>query len=151
MKKYKLETKIGQIVTLININIRSEADRDNPTTFRRDGIYTETYKIVFQTKRKIAISNEFITTFDREVIGEKNKEYSSYIGDPRVRVEVNEKYFPNGVFGEIFTTGSIDDATNKLVAYMQNELNKKYGFLCNINIGDIVEQYKNNNYGRNFS
>ena len=143
MKKYALKTKIGQKITLIEINIRSENSKNNTSSFNKDGIFVKKYKIVYQNRYKIAINDDWITTLNREKIGDKKDGYN-YLNECHVKIKTQQTYWPNGIFGEVYTLGEIDEAIQKLTQAMQDKIDEQYGFLQNINIESIVNSYKLN-------
>lgn len=146
MKEFKPQTRVGQEVHKICINIRSEKDKDNFSSLYEDGCHIEKLKIVHQTDRKIALSNLWITTLDRLEVGSRKESHNTYLNDSSVCIRINDTIFANGVFGTIYTTGKTKPAINKLVKKMQSEVDSKYGFLCNMDIEIIVDRFI---YGQN--
>ena len=58
--KYRNETKIGQPVWEVRINIHSSSNQ-SISEWRKEGIIIKQLSIVHQTDRKIALSDDFIT------------------------------------------------------------------------------------------
>ena len=140
--KYKLKTKIGQRVSKIEINIRSDADKQKDTSINKEGVHINNLKIVYQTRYKIALNDSWITKLDRQSAQGKKSSYWHYLEDTRVNIVTRETFFSNGIFGTIYTTGSISDAIKKLTKAMQVKVNKEYGFLANIDIEKIVSDFR---------
>jgi hypothetical protein len=141
MKKYKVKTRVGQEVTKIEINIRSNTDKYNSTSLYKEGVHINTLKIVYQTDRKIALNDNWITTLDRQKVGERKSEHWHYLEDIHVTIKTRETYFPNGIFGTIYTLEKQSTAINKLVKEMQLKVDKEYGFLSRINIESVVNDF----------
>lgn len=140
MKKFKLKTKVGQCVKKIRINIPSEG-RQGSGTLYKEGVFIDDLKIVHQTENKIALSDNWITTIDRQMDEERKSEHRNYFEDISVCIKTRETYFPNGVFATIYTLGNSGEAIEKLTAAMQRKVNKDYGFMFNLNIKDKVDLY----------
>ncbi len=140
-EKYKLKTKIGQRVSKIEIGIRAESDKHQSTSINKEGVFVGDHKIVYQTYWKIALNNKWITLLDRQRVDQKKESYNQYLEYPSVSVVTKESYFPRGIFGIIYTIGDSRKAIVKLIEAMQTKVDKEYGYMFNIDIGDIVEGY----------
>ena len=142
MEKYKYKTKIGSEVNHIEINIHAPGEISRMTAYRVNGVIIKKRKIVYQTNYKIALNDQHITKLDRQLIKEKKETYKSYLNECSVSVVTKETYFPNGIFGTIYTTLNIDVAIKKLSQSMQKTIDKEYGWLSNTNISEFVEANK---------
>jgi hypothetical protein len=127
MKKYKLKTKRGQTVFRIEINLRS--DQYNKTSLNPDGIYITELKIVHQTERKIALSDTWITTLDRQGINEKKDKYWHYLEDINISIKTMETYFANGIFATCYTLKNPKKIIEKMKHEIHLKVNREYGFL----------------------
>lgn len=137
--KYKLNTKIGTPIKLIEINIHSDSNqRKMIGGYHNEGINIEDYKIVYQTKYKIAINDPYITKFDRQKVDEKKQTYKHYINECSISVLTKETYFPNGIFGQIHTTLDEETAIKKLTQAMQRKIDNEYGWLSKIDVNSFV-------------
>jgi hypothetical protein len=145
MEKYKLNTKIGQVVNHIEINIRADSDKNDTTSLYKEGIYIENLKIVYQTYHKIALDDTWITLLDRKKIDYRKERFYTYLEDCIVSIKTNETYFPNGVFGTIYTIGNTKTAIRKLGKAIEKEVNSRYGFLSKINVKELIDEYLENN------
>lgn len=141
-KKYKLKTKIGQRVSKVTINIVSPEHKHKQCSLYPEGVFVKDYKIAYQSSRKTAINSTWITTFDRQEEGtRKDTSFNNYIESPCISIKTRETIFSNGIFGTLYTLGDSRKAIIKLTKAMQERVNKEYGFMFNINVGDIVEGY----------
>ena len=140
-KKFKLQTKIGQKVHIIEIGIRADCDKHHSTNLYPDGVSINESKIVYQTFYKIALNTKWITLLERQKVDSKKESYNTYLEDSIVSIKTKESYFPNGIFGTIYTIGDTDKAIKKLTSDMQKKVNKEYGFMFNIDIASVVDEY----------
>ncbi len=145
MKKYKLNTKIGQCITHIEVNIRSDVDKHRYTVYHKNGIHIKYHKIAYQTDRKIALNNDWITVLDRQKINTKKDSYHHYLEDCNVSIKTKETHFPNGIFGSIYTAGNTKMALKKIGAAMEKDVNSEFGFLCKIDVFELIDEYLENN------
>ena len=130
--EFKLETKKGQIVYDIEVNVRSEMDMNKRTDYHRQGIFVKELKIVHQTNRKIALSDEYITILDRQRKGDRNDSYNHYLGDINVYVVTKENYFPNGIFCSCKTIIDPKKQLEKMKREIVNKIEKEYSWLGNV-------------------
>lgn len=137
--EFKLETSIGQKVIMIKINIPNPEDEKTASGFRKEGVFTTSLKIVFQTLSKIALNDTYITRLDRLNKDERKENYKSCLEYPEVSISTRDTIFPNGIFGTIYTIGSEKRAKTKLIKAMQTKLDKELGFFSRINISDFVK------------
>ena len=139
--KFAHQTKKGQSVYYIELNIRSKQDEMNTCVSYKSGLFIETLKIVHQTDRKIALSNEWLTVLDRKLEGSRTESYHNHLENVCVSVKTKETYFPNG----IFASGYFLDNSDKSITIIKNKIvqkiNKEYGFLRDINIEDVVKSF----------
>ena len=127
--EFKIETDIGQTVYEIRINMPT-TQSDN--SFDKEGIFIIEHKISFQTIRKIALNDNWITTFDRLQKGKRKESYNNAIGYSIISVKTHETYFANGVFGRLFTIDDPKKEIKRLKNEMAKEIQSKYGFLNGI-------------------
>jgi hypothetical protein len=142
-KKFKLSTKIGQRVSKIEINIRADNGKYGSETLYKEGVFVKDHKIVFQTPRRIALNDSYITTFDRQEEGERHDTYNHHIEYPSISVKTTEICFPNGIFATMYTIGDVNKAIKKLTKDIHIKIKKEYGFLSNIDVFGFVEQHCN--------
>ncbi len=141
-EKFKLNTFIGQKVYHIEINIRDDKSKRNSTSLDKEGIFIKEFTIVHQTRRKTAISNEWISTFDRQKIGEKKESYNSYLNDPTVRIKTKETYFANGIFSTMYSLEDPKKAIKKIKKAIIEKINSEYGFLRFADIENIINSFE---------
>ena len=103
--KYRNETKIGQPVWVVRINIHSSSN-ESTSEWRKEGIIIKQLSIIHQTDRKIALSDEYITLLDRIEFGERKESYQSVLEDIIISFVSKETYFPNGIFATAYTLES---------------------------------------------
>jgi len=127
--KFKLNTKIGQIIYDIEVNVRADDSKHLSTSSRKDGIQVEVLKIVFQTPYKIALSNDWITLLDRQKEGSRKDSYYHYLDEINVSLVTKETYFPNGIFGQCYSTLPPEKVIDKIKKEMIKKINSDYGFL----------------------
>lgn len=145
MKKesFKLNTKIGQPVYYVEINVPDPNYTGSSSSYK-EGIFIKKLKIVYQTKYKIALSNEFITTLDRQKEGQKKESYYNFLEDMSVTVKTKETYWPNGIFAHCYTIEDPEKSINKLKRKMIDQVNKDYGFLRWIDIEKTLNEFQIN-------
>jgi len=137
-EKFKLQTKKGQTVYEIHINIR-----DNNTScvssIYPHGIIIKELKIVHQTLYKIALSDDWITSLDRQRENQKKESYNHYLEDITVIVRTKDTFWPNGIFGHCYTLDNPEKCLTKIKRKMSDQVNKDYGFLRLIDIEKVLE------------
>ena len=139
-KVFSLDTKIGQTVYDIKINIVPNARRSViKSAFDSEGIFIEKLKIVYQTKSKIALSGNYIPVLDRRKLGEKSEFYKYFLEDISVSIKTKEDYFNNGIFAHCYTLQEPDKIIKKMTAKISEKVKSEYGFLANIDIWEKVE------------
>ena len=131
MEKYKLKTKKNQTVYFIELNI---VNGENMSNLNKEGLFVKEYKIVHQSKHRIALSDDWITVLDRQKLGQKKESYNNFLNDINVTIKTNETYFPNGVFCRCYTIDNPEKVIKKLKQQMIIEIEKKYGFLRNLDV-----------------
>ena len=67
MEKFKLNTKKGQVVNLITLNLFLYNKKDYLGNVYKEGLFVKKLKIVHQTKIKIVLSDDYVTVLDRKV------------------------------------------------------------------------------------
>lgn len=140
MEEYKYETKVGQKVYLVNLNIRHDFDMDNKTGWNEHGIFVTELKIIQQTKYKIALSDEWITLIDRRKKGEKSESYYNEFEKVSVRFLNKETYFPNGIFCSCYTLSDPKKSIKKIKSEILKKINKDYGWLRIYNFESRIEE-----------
>lgn len=140
-KKFVTETKINQTVYHIELNIRDDNSLYNQTSLNPHGLFVSKLKIVYQSKFKIALNNEWITCLDRERINVRKDDYHHYLEDISVRIISNERYFANGIFASMYTLNDPSKQINKIKKSIQNKINKDYGFLRFCNIEQVIDSF----------
>lgn len=133
--KYRDETKIGQPVWDIRINIHSSSNQ-SVSEWRKEGIIVKQLSIVHQTASKIALSDEFITLLDRIEFG-KRKESHQGLEDVSISFVSKETYFPNGIFATAYTLEKPEKFIPKMKKQMLVHIEKEYGFLQKIDIDSL--------------
>lgn len=123
------ELKIGDKVYKININMPNSKSKSS-SNFDKEGIFIEELTIVYQTKCKIALSDEQITIIEKDWMNDKLSCYS-YINTTHVSVRTNETYFSNGIFATCYASDNSEKQIKKVKKEIINEVNKRYGFLFN--------------------
>jgi len=139
--KFKQQTKIGQSVYKVELNIRDESSINNSSSFNQHGLFFEKLKIVYQTEHKIALNDRWITLFDRLKSDRKKESYCHYLEDINVRIVTKETYFPNGIFATMYTLEDPEKQVNKIKKAIQTKINKEYGFLRFCNIEQVIESF----------
>lgn len=140
MKKkpqFKLQTKVGQTVYRIEVNMR--AGYSSSTSYK-DGIWVETFKIGYQTNRKIALNNEYMMVLDRQHLDERKESYKNFLEDISVSVKTKETFWPNGVFCLCYTLENPEKTLAKMKRKMIEKINNEYGFLRHMNIEAVIEK-----------
>ena len=138
--EFTLDTKIGQRVYEINLNVRSPESKYNSTSYHSDGCHIKELEIVYQTKYKIALSDDFITLLSREKKGEKKDKYYNYINDINVSIITKENYFPNGIFCKCYSLKNNKSVVNKMKKAMLDKIEKEYGFLFSSEIKNEINK-----------
>lgn len=143
MKKelFKLETKKGMTVYKIEVNIRNPEDQYNSLSFHQNGIIVTKLKIIHQTKRKIVLSDEYVTVLDRQREDQRKESYYHFLNDINVSILTKEKVFPNGVFSYCYSLEPPEKMIAKIKSKIAIKIEKEYGFLRNMNIGEIIDGY----------
>jgi hypothetical protein len=136
--KFKFETKKGQTVYFVEVNMRDAASMLNRSTFNKQGIFITELKIVHQTPRKIALSDEYITLFDRQKTDQEKESYNHYIEDVNVSIVTKELYFPNGIFSSCYTLNDPKKCIAKIKQKICDKINKDYGFLRFVDIEETI-------------
>ena len=136
-EKFALQTKIGQTVYHIGINLRSESSKNNSCSLYKDGIHIEALKIVYQTTHKIALSDKFISLLDRQHEGQKKESYLRFFNEISVSVKTRETYWPNGIFATCITTEDPEKCIKKMKRKIIETVSGEYGFLMS---GNWIEQ-----------
>lgn len=134
--KYRNETKIGQPVWVVRINIHSSSN-ESTSEWRKEGIIIKQLSIIHQTDRKIALSDEYITLLDRIEFGERKESYQSVLEDIIISFVSKETYFPNGIFATAYTLESPEKFIPKMKKQMLVHIEKEYGFLQKIDIDSL--------------
>jgi len=130
--KYKLETKKGQTVYYVELNIHSgEATRFN-TGLYSEGLFVKEKKIAFQSKYKIALNDDFITILDRQFDDRKKESYQTYLEDINVCIKTKETYWPNGIFAHCYTIENPEKCIKNIKHRIISKIEKEYGFLYNM-------------------
>jgi len=144
MKKnnYKLQTKKGQIVYDIHVNIRSDDSKNRSTTTDQDGIFITELKIVHQTQYKTVLSDEFVTVLDRQRDERKKESYYHYIEDISVSIITKESYWPNGIFAHMFTLKNPQTQIKQIQREIIRKINSEYGFLRFCDIEKTIEGFE---------
>lgn len=137
-KKYSLNTKIGQKVFKIEVNFRSAISRYHSSGIDKHGIYICELKIVHQTDRKIALSDKWITTLDRQKYKERKDRFWHYLEDISISIKTKETYFPNGIFATCYTLKDPLKVIEKIKKEIVKKVNSEYGFLFD-GIGEKLE------------
>jgi hypothetical protein len=138
--EYTLDTKIGQKVYEINLNVRSPESKHNSTSYHSDGCHIEELEIVYQSKYKIALSDDFITLLDRQRKDKRKDSFYSYLDNIKVSIITKETYFPNGIFCRCYSLKNNKSVINKMKKAMLEKIEKEYGFLFS---SEIKHQIKN--------
>lgn len=134
--KYRNETKIGQPVWVVRINIHSSSN-ESTSEWIKEGIIIKQLSIIHQTDRKIALSDEYITLLDRIEFGERKESYQSVLEDIIISFVSKETYFPNGIFATAYTLESPEKFIPKMKKQMLVHIEKEYGFLQKIDIDSL--------------
>jgi len=137
---FKLQTKIGQPVYEVEINIRSEDSMDRNTVSYKHGIFINKLKIVHQTEYKIVLSNPFVTLLDRQKTDKKKENYQHFLEDISVSVKTKDDFWPNGIFGHCYTLEDPNKQISKIKRKMIDQVAKDYGFLRFVDIESVVEK-----------
>lgn len=140
-EKFKLETKKGQVIYKIEVNIRNPEDQHNQSTHHQNGIFVKKLKIVHQTKRKIVLSDEYVTVLDRQREEQKKESYYHFLNEIRVSIVTKETYWPNGVFSYCYSLEDPEKMISRMRTKIAAKIEKEYGFLRNMDIGEIIDGY----------
>jgi len=133
----KQETYIGQSVYYIEVNILE--DRTKPSICK-EGIIIEPLKIVHQTSKKIALSDDYITRLDIPK-NERIEPCSTCLNELYIRVESDETYWSNGLFCKIYTLDNSGATIDKILLDIAKKVRAKYGFLYD-GLGDKLNKLK---------
>lgn len=146
MKKEKFTpvTKKGQQIFKVELNIFAPSTETRSWSSYKEGISVETLKIVYQTPRKIAMSDDWITTLERLKQGDKKESYGTYINEIVVRIKTKEDYFPNGVFCVVYSTEYSKKVIEKMESEIKKAINKEYGFLMGSDFDSKLKSVVNN-------
>lgn len=144
MKKqqFKQETKKGQIVYEIEVNIRSTESMDNRTSSNKHGIFVKELKIVHQTNYKIALSGDFIPLLDRKREECRKDGYHHYFEDIKVSIRTKDTFWPNGIFTHLYSLENPQKGIGKMKKEIIKKINSDYGFLRFANIEEIIEGFE---------
>jgi hypothetical protein len=137
--KFKLETKKGQAVYHVEVNMRDSASMLNRSSSNKQGIFITELKIIHQTPRKIALSDDYITLFDRQRADQKQDSYYRYLESVNVSIITKETYFPNGIFSSCYTLNDPNKCIAKIKQKICDKINKEYGFLRFVDIEEIIK------------
>lgn len=140
-KKFKLKTKVGQVVYSIQVNIRSNADKFNQSCSNKEGIHVEKLRIVYQTKYKIALSNDWITVLSRQTADARKESYNSYLDSINVCIKTQETYFPNGIFASCYSLENPEKCISKIKKEIIKKIENDYGFLRDMNIEKTINDF----------
>ena len=130
-------THIGQSVYYIEVNILE--DLTKPSIYK-EGIIIEPLKIVHQTSKKIALSDDYITTLDIPENGKKEP-CSTYLNEIYIRIESDETYWSNGLFCKVYSLDNSGATIDKILLDIAKKVKAKYGFLYN-GIGEKLNKLK---------
>jgi len=121
----KQETYTGQTVYKIEVNVLE--DKTKPTIYK-EGIIIEPLKIVYQTGKKIAISDKYITTLDIPE-NDKKEPFYTYLNEIYVRVESDNAYWSNGMFCKVYALDNSGVTIDRILLDIAKKVKDKYGFL----------------------
>ena len=138
--KFKLETRNGQTVYHVQVNMRDDLSMNNRTSYNKHGIFVTELKIVHQTKYKIALSDDFISLFYRQKQDQKQELYNSYLEQVNVSIVTKESFFPNGIFSCCYTLEYPKKCISKIKRKVIEKINKEYGFLRFVNVEKVIEE-----------
>jgi len=136
--KFAFQTKKGQVVYKINLNIHSNTPKY--TSIDKEGLFVKELKIVHQTNYKIVLSDDFVTVLDRRKAEQKKESYQSYLEDVSIGIRTKESYFPNGVFCTCYTINDPVKIIKLIKRKMLDKINSEYGFLRFTNYEKVVEE-----------
>jgi len=144
-KEFELQTEVGQTVCEIRINMPTREPRFSS---EKEGIFIKELEIVYQTERKIALSDEWITCLDRQEKDKKQESYNLYLENIAVSIKTKETaIFTNGIFAHCYTLEDPHRLIDKIQKTIIKTVEKEYGFLSNIDIaGTIKNMQKFVNY-----
>lgn len=143
--EFKLQTKKGQTVYYIKVNIRSEESLGRPSLSDEHGIFVKELKIVHQTNHKVVLSDEFVTVLDRMKKDQKKESYHNNLEDPKVYVKSKETYWANGIFSYMYSLEDPQKCISKMKRKIKDQINKDYGFLRFIDLEGVLENMEINN------
>lgn len=132
--KFKHETKKGQIVYLISLNIFAQDSAGKQYYSYKEGLFVEELKIVHQTNHKIVLSDPYVTLLDRKKEADRSESYRHFLDDINVSVKTKETYFPNGIFCNCYTTESPEKIIKSMKHKIIIKINKEYGFLRDMDL-----------------
>ena len=134
--EYTQETSVGQLVTKINLNIL--LGKSSKTTTTKEGLFIEKMKIVCQTPIKLALSNDWISVFDRQKKGEKKESYNHYLEDIIIEVRLKDDLFTTGIFAICHTAGDVGNKIKLIKGKIIEKINEEYSFLVNDDLLDKI-------------
>lgn len=144
MGKEKIEfdqpTKIGQKIYYVQVNIRSAESMHNSTSMHQNGIFITEKKIAYQTIRKIALNDEWITILDRKRKGQRKESYYRFLEEVCISIKTKETYWPNGIFASVHTTKDPEKMIGKIKKMIIKKIEDEYGFLRNIDVESVIMQ-----------
>ena len=138
--KFEHQTKIGTPVYSIHLNIvPNPRYTSRVNSYDSEGIFIEKLKIVYQTERRLALSDNYITVLDRRYDGERLETYRSYLEEISVNIKTKERYFNNGIFAHVYTLQDPEKIIKKMTSKIASKIKNEYGFLNNIDVFEKVE------------
>ena len=138
--KFEHQTKIGTPVYSIHLNIvPNPRYTSRVNSYDSEGIFIEKLKIVYQTERRLALSDNYITVLDRRYDGERLETYRSYLEEISVNIKTKESYFNNGIFAHVYTLQDPEKIIKKMTSKIASKIKNEYGFLNNIDVFEKVE------------
>jgi len=138
--KFALETKKGQIVYKINLNIHSGVS-PKYTSFDKEGLFVKYLKIVHQTNYKIVLSDDFVTVLDRKKEEQRKDSYHHFLEDIIVNIRTKESYFPNGIFCTCYTLSDPEKTIKLIKRKMLDKINSEYGFLRHTDYEKVINDF----------
>lgn len=142
--KFKLNTKKGQIVYKIDVNIRSSESINCSSSMNKHGIFIDELKIIHQTPHKIVLSDPFVTLLHRQKEDQRKESYYHFLEEIYVSIKTKETYWPNGIFSTMYSLENPDKCIVKMKRKIINQINKDYGFLRFVDIESTIENMEIN-------
>lgn len=140
--KFVHDTKKGQTVYEIGVNIRAADSMDCRTSQYKHGIFVKELKIVHQTNYKIALSGDWIPLLDRKREGIRKGSYHHFLEDVSVNIKTKESFWPNGIFAHLYSLENPQKGITKLKSAIAKQINSDYGFLRFADIEKIIEGFE---------